>query len=183
MVLKIAWGITGAGDYLPETIQVMKEALQRYNFKLTVFLSKAAVQVVKMYRLWKELEQISPKLLLEKDANTPFIPGPLQKGAYNFLLVVPATANTVAKIVVGIADTLVTNSISQAHKGNIPIYILPVDQEPGSLTTVLPSGDTLTITTREVDLANVGKLKAMKGITILRRPAEIFEIIEQYLAP
>ncbi|MFX0194985.1 MAG: archaeoflavoprotein AfpA [Candidatus Hodarchaeota archaeon] len=182
MVLKIAWGITGAGDYLPETIQVMKEALQRYNFKLTVFLSKAAIKVVKMYHLWKELEQITPKLLLEKDANTPFISGPLQKGAYNFLLVVPATANTVAKIVVGIADTLVTNSVSQAHKGNIPIYILPVDQNPGSLTTVLPSGDTLTITTREVDIVNVEKLKAMKGITTLRHPSDIFEIIEQYLA-
>ncbi|MFQ6126445.1 MAG: flavoprotein [Candidatus Heimdallarchaeota archaeon] len=68
----------------------------------------------------------------------PFISGPLQKGAYNFLLVVPATANTVAKIVVGIVDTLVTNSVSQAHKGAIPIYIFPVDQEPGSLITILP---------------------------------------------
>ena len=182
MVLKIAWGITGAGDYLPETIQVLKEALQSYNFKLKIVLSKAAIIVVKMYGLWKELEQITPKLLLEKDANTPFIPGPLQRGVYNFFLVVPSTANTVAKIVVGIADTLVTNSVAQAQKGNIPIYILPVDQKPGSLTTILPSGETLTITTREIDLANVEKLKKMKGITVLSHPTEIFEIIEQYLA-
>ena len=77
---------------------------------------------------------------------------------------IPATANTVAKIVVGIADTLVTNAVAQANKADIPIYIFPVDQKPGSLTTVLPSGESFTLTAREVDLVNVEKLKAMKRI-------------------
>jgi len=39
--MKVAWGITGAGDLLPETIQAMKEALQRYDFKLMVFCGKS----------------------------------------------------------------------------------------------------------------------------------------------
>ena len=116
-----------------------------------------------------------------EDANTPFIAGPLQKGDYDFLLVIPATSNTVAKIVMGIADTLVTNSVAQANKTSIPIYILPVDQKPGSLTTVLPSGESFTLSTREIDLVNIKKLKAMDGIAIIEHPAEIFGIIEQYL--
>lgn len=181
MVMKVAWGITGAGDLLSETIQAMKEAQQRYDFKLKVFLSKAAVKVVKWYQLWKELEQIAPKLLLEKDANTPFIAGPLQRGDFDLLFVSPATANTVAKIVMGIADTLVTNAVAQANKTDIPIYIYPVDQEPGAITTILPSGEKFTLATREIDLENAEKLKTMKGISVLKHPTEITGIIEHHL--
>lgn len=183
MVVKAAWAITGAGDHLAESVTVMKEAVRRYNLQVTVFLSKAGAQVVKMYGLWTALKEIDSKPQPEVDANTPFLVGPLQRGVYQFLLVMPATANTVAKIVVGIADTLVTNCVAEAQKAELPIVILPCDQTPGRFSTPLPSGQKLTLTTREVDLANVGKLRRMKGITVLKNPEELLGVLQRYASP
>ena len=73
-------------------------------------------------------------------------------GHYDFLLIAPATANTVAKIVYGIADTLVTNTVSQTAKGKTPIFILPVDQKRGTVKTAAPSGRAFELTMREVDV-------------------------------
>lgn len=178
MLMRVAWAITGAGDYLAESVRVMQEALRQHDLQVTVFLSKAGAQVVKMYGLWKALVEIDPKPQVEVDANTPFLVGPLQKGVYRFLVVMPATANTVAKIVVGIADTLVTNCVAEAQKAELPIVILPCDQKPGRFTTLLPSGQKLALTTREVDLANVEKLRTMKGVTVLKRPEELLVILQ-----
>lgn len=182
--LKIAWGITGSGDYMPETVQVMKKIVERGDVKLAIFLSKSAVPVLEWYDLFKELKEISPKIMVEKGPNEPFIAGPLQVGKFKFLLVAPATANTVAKIVNGIADSLVTNAVSQAHKGNVPIYILPVDQETetGKVTTLLPTGEKIELTIREVDLENFRKLKKMRGITVITQPQEIGEIIKRHIS-
>lgn len=166
---------------MPESVEVMKEIVNEFDVKLLVFLSKAGVQVVKWYQLMKDLESITPKIRKEIDANTPFIAGALQKGVYRFLTVMPATANTVAKIAYGIADTLVTNCVAQAMKTTVPIYIYPVDQKPGSVTTVLPNGDKMNLTTRKVDLENVERLRAMKGMTILGHPSEIKDHLKQYL--
>ncbi|MCP8304878.1 MAG: archaeoflavoprotein AfpA [archaeon] len=167
---------------MPETVQVMKKIVERGDAKVAIFLSKSAVSVLKWYALFKELEGISPRVMVEKGPNEPFIAGPLQVGKFKFLLVAPATANTVAKIVNGIADSLVTNAVSQAHKGNVPIYILPVDQETetGKVTTLLPTGEKIELTIRDVDLENFRKLKRMRGITVITRPQEIEEIIKRY---
>ena len=181
MPVKFAWAITGAGDYMPESVQVMKEIVAEHDVKILVFLSKAGMQVIKWYQLTKDLESISSKIRTEIDANTPFIAGALQKGTHRFLVVMPATANTVAKIAYGIADTLVTNAVAQAMKTAVPIYIYPVDQKPGTVTTVLPSGEKMELTTREVDLENVGRIRKMKGMTILRHPSEIKDHIKKYL--
>ena len=55
------------------------------------------------------------------------------------MIVSPTTANTVAKIVHGISDTLVTNAVAQAGKGRVRTLMVPVDIEPGDIDTVLPS--------------------------------------------
>ena len=179
MSLRIAWGISGSGDFLPETIEVMKNLVKKGDVKVTIFLSRAAVGVVDWYGLRHELESISPKILVEEGPNSPFIAGALQIGRYDFLVISPATANTVAKIVVGIADSLVTNSVSQAQKGNIPTYIVPVDQTRGRVTTILPTGEKLELTMRDVDVQNVEKLRSMKGITVLKHPREILNLLAQ----
>ncbi len=181
MTLKFAWAITGAGDYLQETVQVMKEIIAEYDVKLMVFLSKAGLQVLKWYKLLTVLESITPKIQKEIDANTPFIAGTLQKGVYQFLVVMPASANTVAKIVHGIADTLVSNAVAQAMKTAVPIYIYPVDQKRGTVTTILPNGEKMHLTTREVDLENVQKLRMMKGMTVLAHPSEIKAHLQEYI--
>jgi len=179
--IKIAWGITGAGDLLPETIQIMRRIVERGDAKVQPFLSKEALIVVLWYDLWYELKKISSRIMVEKSANVPFIAGPLQLGKYKFLLIAPATGNTVAKIVNGIADTLVTNAVAQAQKGNVPVYILPSDRETetGKITTILPTGEKKDLIIREVDLMNFEKLKAMKGITVVTSPDKIEEIVKK----
>jgi archaeoflavoprotein AfpA len=181
MPLKFAWAITGAGDYMPESVQVMKEIVSQYEAKVLVFLSKAGMQVIKWYKLLPDLESISSKIRTEVDANTPFIAGALQKGTHQFIVVTPATANTVAKLAYGIADTLVTNAVAQAMKTGVPIYIYPVDQKSGTVTTVLPSGEKMNLTTRKIDLENVEKLRAMEGMTILDHPSQIKDHLQKYL--
>jgi len=183
--MKVAWGITGSGDYMPEIIKTMKEIAQRDSkIKIYIFLSKAADKVVKWYALSKDLKNISDKIYTEVDSNTtePFyyIPGALQIGKFDFFIVCPATGNTVAKIVGGIADTLITNSVAQASKANIPIYILPVDHVEGNQVTTLPSGEKLELEMREVDLENTSKLSQMRGIHVFFSPAEIEAIFKKY---
>ena len=181
MPSRIVWGITGSGDLLPEIFGVMKELAKIRNLEITVVLSKAGVKVVKWYKLWNELKNISDKVMIEKDANTPFIVGPLQTGKFKCLLIAPATANTVAKIVNGIADTIITNAISQTNKANVDIHILPVDQKKGTTKTILPGGESLELTIRDIDVENAEKLRKMKGIFVLDKPYEIQNVINRYI--
>ena len=95
---KLAWGITGAGDLITEIFEAMQDLKKNGNFKITAILSKAAVKVIKAYRLGDTLPTIADKILVEKDANTPFIVGALQTRKFDALLVAPATGNSVAKI-------------------------------------------------------------------------------------
>ena len=177
MPLKIVWAITGSGDLISEVFEVMKEVSQQEGVEITSVLSKAGIKVVKWYKLRDNLNSISKSVLIEEDANTPFIVGPLQTGQFDCLLVAPATANTVAKVVNGIADTIITNAISQTNKTDVHIYILPVDQKKGTTTTILPGGKQLELTMRDIDVENTDKLRKMKGITTLTSPDEIREVV------
>lgn len=159
----------------------MKEIVKQDDIEITVFLSKAAVMVVKWYKVWDDLKSISSRVLIERGPNSPFIAGSLQTGEYDFLLIAPASANTVAKIVNGIADSLITNALALAQKGGVPVYILPTDQELGTIITTLPSGKSLKLFMREIDVENVNKLRLMKGIVVLKKPDEIKDVIKSFI--
>jgi archaeoflavoprotein AfpA len=178
--IRILWGITGAGDLLPEVFQIMEEMAKTGHLEITVVLSKAAVKVVRSYKLSKKLENIFSKVLREKDSNTPFLGGAIQTGTFNCLVIAPATANTVAKLVNGIADTLLTNAVAQAGKTGVKTYILPVDRRTGIITTILPKGERLRLRMREVDVQNTAKLKKMEGIVVLDSPTEIRSVIRRH---
>jgi len=179
--LKIAWGITGAGDLILETFDVMSKLAKMKNVEITIVLSKAAGKVLKWYKLSEKLNEISSRIWIEEDANTPFIVGPLQTGKFNFFIIAPATANTVAKIVNGIADTMITNAVSQANKVDVDIYIIPVDQKKGRATTLLPDGKKLELKIRDVDVENANKLRNMSGICVLEKPDEIITVVSKYI--
>jgi archaeoflavoprotein AfpA len=181
MNLKVAWGITGSGDQLRESVETMIALKKKHGLHVDVILSKAGETVVDRYRLRDSLMRNFGKTFIEKDANTPFLVGPLQRGKYALLLLCPATANTTAKIAHGIADSLLTNCVAQAMKARIPIYIFPVDQQAGEIVTGLPSGKTLTLTMRDVDLENTDKLRRMKGITVLSTPEDIEPVVLGFL--
>jgi archaeoflavoprotein AfpA len=176
-MVKMVWGITGAGDLLPEIFEVMREIVKTEDLEITAVVSKAAQKVLKWYKLWDNLETMVHKVLIEKDANTPFIIGPAQTGRYDRLLIAPASANSTAKIVYGIADTLITNLVAQTNKTNVEIIILPVDQKNETRTTILPDGKKLELTMREIDIQNTAKLRKMRGITVLEKPGDITTII------
>lgn len=179
MTLKILWGITGCGDKLEETVNIMKKLQKKHNLDVRVVLSKNGEIVVRMYKLWRSLQDNFNKVMIERGPNAPFLVAPLQTGKYDFFLICPATANTTAKIAHGIADSLISNCASQALKAGTKVYIYPVDQKSGKITTVLPDGEKLTLTIREIDVENAERLKRMKGITVISKPEDIEEIIKK----
>ncbi len=181
MTLRIAWGITGCGDYLKESLEIIKDVAREHNLDVKVFLSQAGEMVVKWYKLFGELKTSFPKTYTEKSPNIPFLVGDLQLGRYDFLLIMPSTSNTVAKIAAGISDTLLTNAAAQAMKAKVPVYIFPVDQKRGDITTDLPGGKKLTLTMRDVDIEAVEKLRKMSGITVLGHPDEVRELIQSHI--
>jgi len=178
--MKFVWAITGAGDLMSDVFDIMEDISKDKSIEITAVLSRAAVTVLKWYKLTERLERIAVKTMVEKDANTPFIAGPLQIGRYDFLLVAPLTANTTAKIACGLADTLVSNAVAQVNKSPTPAYLLPVDQKPGVVTTRLPDGTPFTLRIREVDLENVEKIRKMAGLEILEDPRAIRDVVRLF---
>lgn len=175
-IKRIAWGITGSGDQMIETYSILVDIKMKTGVETMVFLSKEGETVMKWYHLWDNIQKDFPNFKVDAGPNSPFIAGPLQMGYYDFLLIAPATANTVAKIVYGIADTLVTNAVSQTAKGNTPIFILPVDQKRGSVKTSAPNGKAFELNMREVDVTNSEKLAHMEKIIVLASPYDIYGI-------
>jgi archaeoflavoprotein AfpA len=179
---RVAWGITGSGDRLYEVVETMKQVKKqnRNKVRITVYLSKAGNQVVHLYNLFEDLKENFDKIRIEANSNVPTLAVQLQSGKIEFLLIAPATGNSVAKIAMGITDTLLTNSAIMALKSFIPVYILPCDYEEGTTVTQLPDGSEMKIRVRKEDVENVKKLAAMDGIFILKKPEEIQHLFQKH---
>lgn len=176
---KVAWGITGSGDYMRESLDLMKEIHEAFAVRIDVFLSREGEVVLKHYGYMQEIETSFENVHTEKGPNIPFLSGKLQMGKYKVFMICPATANTVAKLAHGIADSLITNSAAQAMKVDCPVYIFPVDQKLGTVVTRLPDGSDLTLHVREVDVENVEILRKMRGITVMGRVEDAKDIIKK----
>jgi dihydromethanopterin reductase (acceptor) len=140
--MKIAFGITGAGHLLLDSVELLEMLMTRHD--VTVLLSAAGEEVLKMYGLYERVEKITGgyynELIKEKDQKFSYpITGRFSLGKYDLLIVSPTTSNTIGKLVNGVADTLITNAVAQSGKGRVKTYIIPVDLESGDLETVLPS--------------------------------------------
>ncbi len=179
MNMRIAWGITGSGDRLTECVSLMEELTKKYNLEVHVYLSREGAVVLKFYKILKEVKEHFTKVSPELGQTTPFLSGKIQLGKYDFVLIAPATANTVAKIAHCIADSLITNSAAQAMKADVPVYIFPVDQKEGMIITKLPNGRDLKLRIRKEDVENVEKLRRMRGITILSKVEEIEDVVKK----
>ena len=179
---KIAWGITGSGEKIMETVEIMEEMKKKYRktFDIRVFISKAGDQVLKYYNLSNTLETIFDKTWTEINANAPFLAGQIQLGKFDFLLVAPATSNTVAKISLRIADTLLTNAAIMGQKTSTPIYIMPTDFREGTVITTLPNGKDLEITVTHEDGKHVENVSKMSNTFVFEHPNEIPSIFEKH---
>ncbi|MGP8320846.1 MAG: dihydromethanopterin reductase (acceptor) [Methanosarcinaceae archaeon] len=131
---KIAWGITGAGHFLNESYEVFKEIKSKdRDVRINIFVSSAAEEVLRMYGLENKLVKLSggdylEEIFLESEqGKSSPKSGRFLLGKYDVLFITPATSNTTSKIAYGIADSLITNAVAQAVKGNVPVYVVPVD--------------------------------------------------------
>ncbi len=178
-MFKLMWAISGAGYLLKESIDLMKELQEQFkeNIDITAMLSKEGTVVVKWYKQWLYLKEVVKKVKIEKTPNNPFLAGPLQLGKYDLFIVCPVTANSVAKIAHGIADTLITNCVASAIKGNMPVYLFPSDQRDEPIVTSRPDGSSLTLKIRDIELENVEKLKNLDGIIVISNFSEVKKII------
>jgi len=178
---KIAWAITGSGDRIVETTKIMREMNEKYkdNFDIRVYISKAGDQVLNYYGLFKELGIEFNDTWVEINSNAPFLAGQVQLGQFEFMIIAPATSNTVAKISLRIGDSLISNAAIMGQKVGLPIYIIPSDVEEGVVVTQLPDGSDLKLIIRKEDVEHVKKLAEM-GINILKTPEEIYEVFKKH---
>lgn len=181
---KVAWGISGAGDKIAEIIDIMKSVKKEYEntIEIHVFLSKAAETVMKFYGLEEDLKKNFQKVFLELNSNSPFLAAWMQMHKYEFLLIVPGTSNTVAKIAFGIGDTVLTNAASMSLKAFVPVYIVPTDYEEKIVYTKLPNGKDMKLRVRKEDAENVRRLERMEDIHVLENPQKIPDVFREWFA-
>lgn len=133
MTKNIAWCITGGGQYLAESIEQVSIAKSSSAARVCSFVSSAGEEVLMMYGLLDRVTQISPggymeEVFLERLSGKSFSKtGRLMLGRFDRLLVAPATSNTVAKVVAGIADSMVSNASALANKSGVPVFVLPTE--------------------------------------------------------
>jgi len=179
---KVAWGITGAGDKIADFIDAMKEIQKEYadRVEIQVFLSKAADLVLKYYRLEDGLKQNFQKVSVELNSNAPFLAAWMQMRKYEFLLIAPATSNTVAKIATSIGDTLLTNAAIMSLKAFVPVYIAPTDYREGTVYTKLPNGKEMKLRVRKEEVEQVKKLKRVEDIFVVEGPQKIRGVFKKW---
>jgi flavoprotein len=163
---RLAWALTGSGHYIEECL----------NFLLTLddvdlYLSQAAEEVIKMYGF--TLDDIRQKMPVYRDkaASSPPV-GHFYKGYYHTFVMAPATSNTIAKCVLGISDSLVTNLYSQAGKCRVPSIVYPCDIAP-EIETTAPGGKKVMVYPRKIDLEGTDKITAFEYTSIVKSVDEL----------
>jgi dihydromethanopterin reductase (acceptor) len=144
-----AWALTGWGHFFKECLRMLRELDD-----VDPFVSKAASEILRMDR---QEFKLPPATRLFRDTTA--------SAAYHTLILAPATSNTVAKCVVGISDTLVTNVFAQAGKCRLPAIVFACDTAP-ELETEAPKG-MVKVYPREIDLKNTERLKSFESAVVV----------------
>lgn len=160
MTSRIAWGISGAGHFLKEVADLLQPMQD-----VDLFLSKAADDVIKMYRLETLFSQASHRIIHDRAASAPEV-NKLYLGYYRLVVVAPATSNSVAKFVYGISDSLISNLFAHAGKARVPTLVLPTDVAP-ALSSASPGG-TVQVYPRQIDQENVRRLDSFDGVHVVK---------------
>jgi flavoprotein len=153
-----AWGITGSGHFLTESLAILRSLED-----VDLFLSRAAVEVLRMYKIEPDLPKGS-QVFRDATASAAPVAG-FYHGVYHTVVVAPATSNTVAKCVLGISDTLVTNVFAQAGKCRVPSIVFACDSAP-EMETEAPEG-TVKVYPRRIDLENTARLASFERTDVV----------------
>ncbi len=167
---RIAWAITGSGHYIEECLEFV---LTLKNVDL--YLSQAGEEVLKMYGVdLNEVRALHP-VYRDKAASSPPV-GHFYKGYYHTFVMAPTTSNTMAKCVLGIADSLVTNLYSQAGKCRVPSIVYPCDIAP-EMETTAPGGKVM-VYPRKVDLEATEKMRDFEYTEVVESVDELIASVK-----
>ncbi|NOQ36169.1 MAG: flavoprotein [Methylococcaceae bacterium] len=170
---RLAWAITGSGHYIEECLEFM---LTLDNVDL--YLSQAGEEVLKMYGV--DLKEVRARISVYRDkaASAPPV-GLFYKGHYHTFVMAPTTSNTIAKCVLGIADSLVTNLYSQAGKCRVPSIVYPCDIAP-EMETTAPGGKVM-VYPRKIDLEGTAKIREFEYTEVVESVDELIVAVNQRL--
>ena len=168
---RMAWALTGSGHYLRECIDIIN-GLEDVD----LFLSKAAAEILQQYGYQHKVGKVY------QDKTASAVPVELfYHGAYHTVVIAPSTSNTVAKMVCGISDNLVTNIFAQAGKCRVPTIVYACDTEP-ELESEAPRENMVKVYPRRIDLENVDKLKTFEETTVVDNMQQLSSAIQTRLA-
>jgi flavoprotein len=158
---RLAWALTGSGHFFTESLALIGRIPD-----VDVFVSRAASEVVRMYR--DDMAQLPKSVRVFKDTTASAAPvGLFYHGVYHTLVVAPATSNTVAKCVYGISDNLATN-------------VFACDTAP-ELETMAPDG-LVKVFPRRIDLENTQRLKSFEATDVVESLADLEAALRNRLA-
>ena len=170
---RLAWAVTGSGHFIEDCL----------DFLLTLdhvdlYISQAGEEVLKMYGI--KLDEIRARMPVYRDktASSPPV-GHFYKGYYHTFVMAPTTSNTIAKCVLGIADSLVTNLYSQAGKCRVPSIVYPCDIAP-EMETTAPGGKVM-VYPRPIDLEATDKIRHFPYTQVVESVGELIEAVNQRL--
>ncbi len=161
--MRLLWAVTGAGHLMRQSAEVF-EALSKKH-EITVIFTRAGYEIAKLYGVldvferntggrYRELE-VDPKPLSH-------VYGRIMRKVYDALIVSPASANSVNKFALGIADNLVTTAFAMARKVGTKTYLVPSDA-PWVKETELPCIIESCIGCEECPPQNLCPTKAIEG--------------------
>jgi flavoprotein len=165
--MRVLWCITGAGHFLTESVGEIEEVSRKHE--VSILFSNAGEEVAKAYGVYNRLCRLYPVIDEKKQGYSTPISG---SSRFDVAVVAPCTANTCAKIVHGIADSAVTNVVSQFLKRRLPVVILPTDCKR-DVDSVLPNGRSVKVHCRSVDVKNTKSLSRTTGIKVVTSAASI----------
>lgn len=169
---RIAWGITGGGNFLAASVDLLTKLRN-----VDLFLSRAGEEVKQIYGLMDKIKQSGVPVYRESRSPScvPFAMrfSKFSEGAYDALVIAPATANSVAKFASGIADSLITNLFAQAGKFHVPIIVLPTDIAPEVYTQAPKKESGVWVYPRWIDLENINRLRAFQDVTVVTSVEEL----------
>lgn len=172
---RLAWAITGSGHYIEECFEFM---LSLDN--VDCYLSQAGEEVLKMYGI--PISDIKDKMPVYRDraASAPPV-GLFYKGYYHTFVMAPTTSNTIAKCVLGIADSLVTNLYSQAGKCRVESIVYPCDIAP-EMETTAPGNKKVMVYPRPIDLEATDKIRTFPFTQVVESVDELKTAVMRRLA-
>lgn len=171
---RLAWAMTGSGHYIEECLDFLLTLKH-----VDLYISQAGEEVLKMYGV--DLKEIREKMPVYRDKTASAPPvGLFYKGYYHTFVMAPTTSNTIAKCVLGISDSLVTNLYAQAGKCRIPSIVYPCDIAP-EMETTAPGKKKVMVYPRKIDLEATAKLREFEYTQVVESVDELIIAVEQRL--